>query len=48
MSRKRKKNTSKISITLPIDLLKKIDKARGMIPRSPFMAKKMKKIRWDK
>lgn len=36
----------RISITVPKELLKKIDKARGLIARSTFIAEKMKRIRW--
>ena len=37
-----------ISISLPEKMLEKIDRARGLIPRSTFIAEKMRRVRWDK
>ncbi len=36
----------KISLNVPEKLLKKIDKARGLIPRTAFVVGKLKRIRW--
>ena len=48
----KKNNTSntkiKISLNVPEKLLKKIDKARGLIPRTAFITEKLKRIRWGK
>jgi len=48
MTNSNKSKFSRIGITLPKKMLEKIDQARGLIPRSTFIAEKMKRIRWDK
>ena len=44
----KKSKFDRISITIPKEILKKIDDARGMIPRSTFIVDKMKRTRWKK
>lgn len=46
METNKKSEISRIGMTIPTKLLEKIDKARGLIPRSTFIAEKMKRIRW--
>ena len=48
MGTNKKSRMSRIGITLPKNLLEKIDAARGLIPRSTFLAEKLKKVRWGK
>ena len=44
----KKSEISRIGMTLPKKLLEKIDKARGLIPRSTFIVEKLKRVRWGK
>ena len=48
MVKDNKSKISRIGITLPKKLLEKIDQARGLIPRSTFIAEKLKRLRWGK